>query len=268
MITADTRVFAVLGDPVSHSLSPTMHNAAFRAAGVDAVYLALPCAAEDLSGVIRTLVQGGGGGNVTVPHKRIAATAGAATSRVSRLGVANVFWSEQGEPRVGNTDTDGLLALLDSIGAPSGAAWCIVGTGGSARAAVGAALERGARVAIRSRDPERGRQFAEWAAGLGVGAAVAGECQVVINATPLGLRTGDPVPIELETLPVAAFVADLTYRSDGVSELVATAERRGIAAADGREMLLIQGAAAWQYWFPGVQVPTEVMRAALAGRMG
>lgn len=268
MITSRTRVFAVLGDPVAHSLSPLMQNAAFRAAGLDAVYLALPCVADDLVGVMRSLTRTGGGGNVTIPHKRLAAASGVGSTIVEQLGVANVFWSDNGELRLGNTDVDGLVALLDSIGAPTGAAWCIVGTGGSARAAVGAAAARGARVAIRSRDPVRAREFAAWAVTLGVATAEPTECQVVINATPLGLGADDPPPIELGPLPVVSHVADLTYRADGPTALVAEAQQRGLVAADGREMLLIQGTAAWRHWFPGVGVPTEVMRAALAGRMG
>lgn len=267
MITARTRVFAILGDPVNHSLSPHIHNAAFRAAGLDAVYVAIPCVASDLPGVMRSLARTGGGGNVTVPHKLVAAQSGIATEDVARLGVANMFWGDGDQVRVGNTDVPGLLALLDSIGVPPGAAWCIVGTGGSARAAVGAALQRGARIAVRSRDTTRAAEFANWARSLGATIVDGNECQVIINATPLGLRDGDPLPIDPGPMPVASYVADLTYRADGPTALVSEALSRGLAAADGREMLLIQAAAAWRYWFPGVEVPVGAMRDAMAGRV-
>jgi shikimate dehydrogenase len=267
VIRSRTRVFALLGDPVAHSLSPVMQNAGFRAAGLDATYVALRCVAEDVAGVMRTLVRDGGGGNVTLPHKQVAAVAGGADARVRRLGVANVFASDEGELRLSNTDVDGVLALLDSMGAPA-ASWCLVGTGGSARAVIGAAAERGARVAVVSRDPARAQALHEWAAGLGVHAAEVAECQVLINATPLGLHQDDPLPIELPAMPTVSYVADLAYRSDGPTALVAVARERGLAATDGREMLLAQGVAAWAHWFPGASVPVEVMRAALAGRMG
>ena len=73
-ITATTRVLALLGDPVSHSASPETQNAAFQAAGVDGVYVAVRCAAEDLTGFMRGLARAGGGGNITLPHKEKAAT--------------------------------------------------------------------------------------------------------------------------------------------------------------------------------------------------
>lgn len=257
-----TRTFALLGDPVAHSLSPRMQNAAFRAVGLDAVYVALRCGAEDLPGIIRTLAASGGGGNVTVPHKRAAAVVGTPDRRVRTLGVANVFGSRAGEPVVGNTDVDGLLALLDCLEAPP-SAWCIVGTGGSARAAAAAAAERGAAVAVRSRSPERAAEFRAWVVGLGVAEATEEACEVLINATPLGLAADDPLPAELGEYPRLRAVADLTYRAEATTALVASALGRGLAAQDGREMLLIQGAAAWQWWFPGHPPPVEVMRAAL-----
>ena len=267
MIGGRTQVFALLGDPVAHSLSPIMQNAGFRAAGLDAVYIPLRCAAEDLVSVMRTLVRDGGGGNVTLPHKRVAATAAPGDARVVVLGVANVFSSQHGELQVSNTDVDGILAMLDGIGAPA-AAWGIVGTGGSARAIVGAAAERGARIAIRSRDASRGAALQQWAASLGVLPADVAECQVLLNATPLGLHHADPLPVDLAAMPVVAWVADLTYRASGVTPLIEVARSRGLPSADGREMLLVQGVAAWAHWFPGVSVPVEVMRAALEGRMG
>ena len=133
-ITSATRVFAVLGDPIGHSLSPRMQNAAFAAAGLDAVYVALACTAEVLPALMGTLVANGGGGNVTIPHKAVAATmAGHHDARVAALGVANVFGPGDAGIRLGNTDVDGVLAALDRLEAPS-TAWYLLGTGGSARA--------------------------------------------------------------------------------------------------------------------------------------
>lgn len=268
MITARTRPFALLGNPVAHSLSPLMHNAAFRAAGLDAVYLAIACAENDLPGMIRSLMAAGGGGNVTIPHKGAAAAMGHGDPRVARLGAANLFCTEAGAIRLANTDVDGVLAVLDALGAPAGASWLVLGTGGTARAVAGAAAERGARVAVRSRDRDRARGFTEWMATLGVAPADPDACQVAINCTPLGLGADDPAPIELDVYPVVAWVVDCTYRASAVTRLVREAEARGLAVADGRELLLAQGVAGWRHWFPGVQPPVEVMRAALEGRMG
>jgi shikimate dehydrogenase len=215
---------------------------------------------------MRSLAAGGGGGNVTVPHKAVAAGVGQPGPRVAMLGAANVFGAPDGELMVGNTDVDGLLALLDRLGGGAGP-WCIVGTGGSAHAAVGAARERGVAVAVRSRSTERAAAFLEWAGGLGVETVDPASCRVLINATPVGLKADDPAPAPLDEFPLLTTVADLTYRPGGTSQLVATAQERGLRAADGLEMLLIQGMAAWNWWFPGVEPPEEVMRAALRGEM-
>lgn len=267
MPTARTRVFALLGDPVRHSLSPRFQNAGFHAAGLDAVYVALPVTASDVATVMRTLAAAGGGGNVTIPHKQLAATIAESTApRVRQLGVANVFAGDGERLTLGNTDVDGILAVVDRLGM-RGKSWCILGTGGSARAVAGAALECGAMVAVRSRDVARAASFARWAEALGVRLTRAEECQLVINATPLGLLEGDPMPISLDALPLLTAALDLTYRTDGESRWVTACRTQGLRASDGREVLLAQGAAAWELWFPGVVPPLEVMRAALYGRM-
>ncbi len=265
-VRASTRVIALLGQPVAHSLSPMMQNAAFAAAGVDAVYIALSCEEMNLHALMRSLASNGGGGNVTVPHKALAARAAPGDSRVERLGVANVFSGASGELTVANTDVDGLLAVIASLRtAPR--RWCVVGTGGSAKAVAGAALEAGAELAVRSRDADRAARFREWVVGLGVELAEPEECELVINATPLGLYAGDPLPAKLDDFPRLTGVVDLTYRPEGSTGFATAALRRGLAASDGREMLVVQGAAGWRHWFPGVEPPIEVMRAALAGRM-
>ncbi len=265
-VRASTRVIALLGKPVAHSLSPLMQNAAFAAAGVDAVYIVLSCEEKDLHGTMRVLAANGGGGNVTVPHKALAARAAPGDRRVELLGVANVFSGASGELAVANTDVDGLNAVITGLGtAPK--RWCVLGTGGSARAVAGAALEAGAALAVKSRDPANAARYREWAVGLGVEMADPEECDLVVNATPLGLHADDPLPGDLAAFPGLTGVVDLTYRFDGPTGLCSEALRRGLAASDGREMLVVQGAAGWRHWFPGVEAPIEVMRAALAGRM-
>ena len=267
-VSARTRVFAVLGDPVGHSLSPRMQNAAFQTAGIDAVYVALQSTAEGLATQMMTLVRGGGGGNVTVPFKEAAVQVdGMREPRVEQLGSANVFGSASGELKLGNTDVDGILAALDRLEAPADA-WCVIGTGGSARAVVGAALERGARLAVRSREAKRGREFGAWAESMGVAPAEPAECSALINATPLGLSAGDPPPLNIATMSREMVVLDLVYNTDGPTPWVRACTAVGMRALDGREVLLAQGAASWRIWLPGITPPIEVMRAALNGRLG
>ncbi len=266
-ISASTRIFALLGDPVTHSLSPRFQNAGFHAAGLDAVYVALPCRAEALAVLVPALVESGGGGNVTIPHKSaVASLAGRHDSRVVALGVANVFGPSDGGAAFGNTDVDGILAALDRLEAPS-SAWYLLGTGGSARAVVGAALERGARIAVSSRDPERAASFLAWCASLGVAVASAEECEVVVNATPDGLAGSDGPPLDARQWPNLRVALDLTYCETGATRWVEACRALGMRADDGRHVLLVQGARSWSHWFPGIAPPLAVMQAALDGRL-
>lgn len=262
MIGGGTRLFVILGKPVAHSLSPVMQNAAFRALGLDAVYAALECRSEDVASTAAAIARAGGGGNTTVPHKEVLAQALERPSdRVRKLGSANTFWGDGGALAGESTDVDGALEALHRIGAPA-TIWGVAGTGGSARAVIGAAAERGARVAIHSRDPARATALGAWAKELGVSAAPFSECEVLINATPLGLGKDDPLPFTGVAAPRATHALDLVYRAKG-TPWVADALRRGLRAEDGRAMLVAQGAVALERWFPKVRAPREVMHAAV-----
>lgn len=241
-----------------------MHNAGFRALGIDAIYLAKRCGIADLCGEMRTIAAAEGGGNITVPHKLAAVRCGFPDARVERLGIANVFVGSGGEVHLSNTDIDGVLAMVDGLDhRPS--SWAIVGTGGSARAAAAAAYERGAAVGSISRSPDRAEVFEQWCRTIGLEVVVAGACDLLVNATPLGLEADDPLPVELDRYVEARAVFDFTYRRQGTTALVEEARARGLTATDGREMLLVQGVASWAIWFPGIEPPTEVMREALWG---
>jgi shikimate dehydrogenase len=247
-----------------------MHNHAFRALGLDAVYVALQCEGEEVGPVMRALARGGGGGNVTVPHKARAFAALDRPTVVAReAGVANTFWFEDGLLAGDNTDVAGILAALGRIGAPADA-WLVAGTGGAARAVAQAARRSGARLAVQSRDAARAREFSAWAASSGVAGADASEASVLINATPLGLHPTDALPFTFHSLtrgrrPTHAL--DLVYAAGGTPWIRALQAER-VVAADGRELLLAQGAAAFERWFPGLRAPVEVMRAAIAGALG
>lgn len=263
--TGRSRVFALLGDPVAHSLSPAMQNAAFHALGLDAVYVPLRCAAEAVPVLMRTLASGGGGGNVTVPHKA------AAAGTVDRLaagaeGSCNTFWADEGVLVGDSTDAIGVQAGLDAIGAPA-TGWLVLGTGGSARAAIRAAAAAGAAVAVRSRVPARAAALADVARAAGVGGVAPEDCEVVINATPLGLADADPLPAPTEATRGMRWALDLVYRPGGTA-WVGALRQQGCRAADGREVLVAQGAAALERWFRGVRAPVEVMRAAVRRALG
>ncbi len=265
MIGAGTRLYALLGQPVAHSLSPAMHNAAFRALGIDAVYLALACEASRVGPLMAAIAEAGGGGNITIPHKTVAA--GVVAGSGDAAGAAcNTFWHRDGALCGANTDPDGVAAGLATLGV-TGGDWLVCGTGGSARGVVEAAARAGARLAVRSRAPERAAALLEVARGMGVAACAAEECDVIVHATPLGLQRTDPVPLSLADHPGVRVVLDLVY-APGETPLVRAARAMGLRAADGREVLLGQGAAAFRHWFPEIDPPVEIMRAALRDRLG
>ena len=266
-ISANTRLLTVIGDPVAHSLSPAMHNAACRALGIDAVYVALRVPPAALPAVLAMQAAIGGAGNVTVPHKEaVERSVARKTDVCARVGACNTFWTEAGALVGDNTDVFGVAAALQKIGAgQKGERWLVVGTGGSARATAVTAADCGATLFVRSRDDSRAKAFAAWAAGIGVPTTVPNgpiEVDVAINATPLGLAGHDPLPVDVNHIPGVQRALDLVY-APGETRWVHALRERGIEATDGREMLVQQGAAAFERFFPGTDAPTEVMRAAV-----
>jgi shikimate dehydrogenase len=262
VINGATRVFAILGDPVSHSLSPLMQNAAFRALGLPATYVPLRCSADDLPLLMGALGRAGGGGNVTVPHKEVAAEAvDICRDTAKTVESCNTFWNEEGRLVGDNTDVHGVIEALHQLEVTN-APWFIAGTGGGARAAVVAAQKMGVSVSAGSRSADRQRRFEQWISDRGVALAPPAECRVLINSTPLGLRAGDPLPIEPGRFPLAEIAFDMVY-ARGETAWVRAMRPAVRRAADGRAMLVAQGAAAFECWYPGKHAPVELMRAAV-----
>ncbi len=272
-VDARTRLVALLGDPVEHFLSPRFQNAAIRAAGINAVYLALRCDA-DFDALFTGIARAGGAGNITLPHKtRAVALLDRPTPAVARTGACNTFWLEQGRIHGDNTDVQGFAAAARSlIGAPAGARVLVLGAGGAARAAVAGLMEaRADSVHVLNRSPDHARslQDALDPAGRRVRVLEDGRelgregYDLVVNATSLGLAADDPAPLDLEAPVRVGAVLDLTYGA-APSALVVAARAADIPAADGREMLLQQGAASFRRWF-GTDPDLPAMRRALLG---
>lgn len=273
--SATTRLLVLLGDPVAHSLSPAFQNAAIRHAALDAVYAALRCDAHSVAPMIRALCRAGGGGNVTIPHKAIAAQCiEEPTPVVHRTGVCNTFWGHDGAIAGDNTDVDGFRqAALALRGELRGARALIVGAGGAAAAAVCALLDDGAAgVTLLNRSPDRARTLAARFDPAGgtvdvvttVAALRGTSWDLVVNASAIGLTPADPLPLDLAIPGDVGAALDLVYSHGRSTPWVRHARSLRIPAADGTGMLLAQGAAAFRRWF-GVDPDLETMRAALAG---
>lgn len=265
-IGSNTRLLAVLGDPIAHSLSPAMHNAALDALGVDAVYVALRVSPAVFADTFRALGAVGVAGNVTVPHKEAAERyVSRKTDLCARAGACNTYWVEQGALVGDNTDVPAIAAELEELGV-AGGRWLVIGTGGSARATALAAADAHADLAVHSRNARRAREFAAWATGLGVKARVAAPpfaADVVVNATPLGLAPDDPLPVDPGAVRGLRAALDLVYRPEGTPWMRALAGSGALPVRDGRGVLVRQGALAWERFFPDRPAPVEIMRAAV-----
>jgi shikimate dehydrogenase len=273
VISSSTRVLALLGDPVDHSMSPEIQNAAFAEAGVDGVYVALRCGVEDLLGFMRGLARAGGGGNVTLPHKeKAAAVIDAPSDAVRRTGACNTFWGgPDGRVYGDNTDVAGVRrALRAFVGDPGGMRVLLLGAGGAARATLlGLLEERVGEVSILNRSLERARAVARRIGGHRARVVQAPielrgrSFDLVINATRLGLSPDDPSPIEFDLLERVGAAMDLIYGPDTSSFLRAASES-GVRCTDGADMLVFQGAASFERWWDR-PAPLEAMRRALDG---
>jgi shikimate dehydrogenase len=270
-VTAATRPFALLGDPVSHSLSPLMQNAAMRAAAVDGIYFAVRCDSDTVGPLIRAIARAGGGGNVTIPHKATAALViERPSAAVTATGVCNTYWSDDGRICGDNTDVEGFLAVVRPLlGTIEGARACVLGAGGAARAVVHGLLRHGAEALVVGRSAERLAMFEaqfrndpRLRTAMGVNPLKAGSIDLVVNATPIGMADDDSAPVDLDTMRDLGAVIDLVYRAGGTA-LTRAASVRGIPAADGHAMLVEQGAAAFERWWKRA-APVGVMRSVVA----
>jgi len=264
-VSSRSRVLAVIGDPIEHSLSPRMHNAAIAACGLDAVYVAFHVEAVSLPHVLRAFEALGVAGNVTVPHKvAVSSLLIRVTGIAKDVGAVNTFWPENGRLIGDNTDVQGVVDTVASLEADG--PWLILGTGGAARAAVIAARERAVPVRIRSRLDSRANDLAEWARLRGVSDAAPDDGSldfgVAINATPVGMGGDHRLPMPREFVDRCAAGFDMVYESTPTPfvELFLSQQK---SAADGRIMLVAQGARAFGRFFPDVKAPREVMRAAV-----
>lgn len=267
-----TRLAAVIGDPVRHSLSPAIHNAAFRELGLDWVYVALEVPEGKGRAAIKAMrTLGIDGLNVTMPHKADAAKAvDRLTPTAKALGAVNTVFRVADELVGDSTDGDGFVnALRQDAGVePAGKRFLVIGAGGAARAVVKAVADAGAaEVVVAARRAERAGSCARLAGGVGrVGSIdeVAG-ADIVVNATPIGMAEvvslkGEPaLPLDPERLAPGQLVADLVY-SPLVTPLVAAARARGVGAVNGVGMLIHQAALAFRLW-TGEDAPLEAMSA-------
>ena len=265
-LSGHTRLAAVIGDPIRHSLSPTIFNAAFAEIGLDWAFLAFEVAGDATAAALDAVrVLGLAGLSVTMPHKTETARLVDELSDAAQvLGAVNCV-ARDGDRLVGhNTDGAGFVASLvgDAGFDPAGQRCVVLGAGGAARAVVLALAEAGAsEVIVVNRTPERAAATARLAGAAGrVGAvADAADAALVVNATSVGMG-GEGCPIDPHLLAAGQLVADLVYHPVS-TPLLQAAAARGAAVLDGVGMLVRQGAVAFELW-TGHTAPVVAMAAA------
>jgi shikimate dehydrogenase len=263
MIDGTTRLVGLIGDPVAHSLSPRMQNAAFEACGLDWVYVPLHVQPGALADALRGLpALGFVGANVTIPHKLAACELCDELSPLAARGgsVNTVVVHEDGT--LFGTSTDG-LAVTGAV-VPEGADVLLLGAGGAAQALAAAFVDAGiGSLAISS--AERADELAAFVRALAPELEVrvldwppsAEEARIVVNATPIK----DELPVSPRS---GQQVVDLAYKPDGSpTALIAAAREAGCrVVVDGLEVLVRQGAASFEHW-TGIEAPIDVMRSAI-----
>lgn len=271
MIGASTRSAWVLGSPVEHTLSPSMHNAAYRALGLDLVYLAARVGPGQLGRALEGLqALGAVGCNLTLPLKEAAVSLMARLEEPARaLGAVNTVRFEPGGPVGCNTDAEGWLRSWDEeVGEPlEGRPVVLLGAGGAARALFFSLASRGvAGIRVVNRHEERARRLVSELSRPGVRASVGPPelhpGTVLIQATPAGMApdedgTAFPWP---EEVPPGVVACDLVYRPRR-TRFLGEASARGVRTLGGLGMLVHQAAAAVEVW-TGRRPPVDVMRRA------
>lgn len=265
MINTQTRLFGVIGNPVAHSLGPTMHNAALQAMDYPAVYLAFHV--EDPAGAVTAVrALNIGGLSVTIPHKvAIMDHLDNVDSLAERIGAVNTVVNDNGCLTGYNTDCYGAMAGLKEKTGLKGKRAALIGAGGAARAVGFGLREEGAAVVVYNRSEERGKALAQvmgadfrpWQ-DLGK----MDDIDIIVNTTSVGMVPNtNASPMPEEALRERMVVMDIVYTPLS-TQLLQQAEAKGCRTIDGLTMFILQGARQLELW-TGRPAPVDIMRRAV-----
>jgi shikimate dehydrogenase len=267
MINGYTKIYGILGRPVTHSLSPAMHNAAFRELGLNAVYLAFPVSnlAQAVAGLRGLNIQGA---SVTIPYKEeIIPLLDDLDSQAARIAAVNTVVNRDGRLCGYNTDWLGAMQALKAKTSLKDEHVLILGAGGASRAIAFAVLAEGGQVTLTDLDASRAAALARDLKVEVIPLDAVGQCPaaILVNATPVGMEPNiEAIPINLDLLGRFRLVMDIVYQPLE-TRLLREARARGAATIDGLQMLIHQATAQFELW-TGQPAPLEIMsQAAYAG---
>ena len=267
-ITGKTKITGLLGYPVEHTLSPAMHNAAFERLGLDYCYLPFLVRPDSLGKAVeavRALTMAGV--NVTVPHKEsVIPFLDEVNEEASFIGAVNTVVNREGRLTGYNTDGRGFMHSLEENGIGiAGKNVLVVGAGGASRAIGYYLSEKAEGLFIHDTDKKKLDKLASDLSQIRGNVSSLARIDdprrfdIIINATPLGLKKGDPSPVDIGALLSTQTVCDLIYKKTSLLDLAA---QKGCRTMDGLGMLLWQGVLAFELW-TSVSPPVDVMRDAL-----
>lgn len=278
-MNADFKTFCIIGDPINHSLSPAIHNAAFNTLGLDCSYIALRVQEGQLKNSIDSLrAIKIGGFNVTMPHKvKVLNYVDRCDKIVQLVGAANTVNNEEGKFCAYNTDVAGFIRpLRERKISFNGIEVLILGAGGAARAVVVALSgERGiANINIFNRNTDRSTNLSKLVKELGLKASIvsnddiqkmASKSELIINTTPLGMSNEESL-IKSASISKDSIVYDIVYKPIN-TKLIVNAKTAGAQVVYGYEMLLEQATASFKIWLK-MDPPIDSMKKVLFGMFG
>ena len=276
VMVEEMRTYCLIGDPVSHSLSPAMHNAAFKSLSMDDVYIAYKVSSHELESSVESLRSVKiSGFNVTIPHKIAVLQYLDEVDLLSRkAGAVNTVTSIDGRFKGFNTDIQGFLQPLLNRGIDfRGLSVLLFGAGGSARAVVASlsSVTGISKLVVANRTYNKSSELSKQAELQGLTSSVsmieeakvmAKRFDLIVNATSVGLQSNESI-LDSEDIDGSSTVYDLVYRPV-MTKLLENAREKGARIIYGYEMLLEQGAQAFEIW-TGLKAPIPAMKKALFG---
>ncbi len=267
-ITGKTKVFGILGWPVEHSLSPSMHNAAFKKLKLDCCYVCFPVSPENLKYAVTAIrALNIAGVNVTVPHKEnVISFLDEVSEEAAFIGAVNTIANKNNKLIGYNTDGKGFMkSLSESKISLKNKSVLVIGAGGASRAICFYLAQKAESLALCDIDKNKSDKLASDLKKINPNAnsinkiSSADEFDIIINSTPLGLKKNDLFPINKSLLKPKHIVCDLIYKK---TKLLETASQKNCKTMSGLGMLLWQGVFAFEIW-TGKRPPVNIMRGVL-----
>lgn len=263
--------YAVIGDPIDHSLSPWMHNAGYKALGIDAEYQRFCVKPSQLAAAVEGLCAlEYSGWNVTLPLKeRIIPLLDSLTPEAKRAGAVNTVKIEDGIKIGHNTDGSGFIRSVEGhLKTLQGKKAVLIGAGGAAKGIALALAEQGMKLHILNRTEKKAEELVKviehWEGSAASGEFSAGDwlsdADLLVQTTSVGLHD-EPFPFSIAGISAQTLVVDIIV-SPRETSFLTEARKQGCRTLNGLDMLLYQGALAWEFWFGG-HAPVEAMKQAL-----